>query len=94
MIVALAFQVIEEAEDQGCIQLRQRQHRGGLFVRPWSVIAVSTILVQVPIQLQLNSGFDRAAAIRLITTDFWLRKVPLHVEGAFVLYALWRVVVR
>ena len=59
-----------------------------------TVIVASTILVQVPIQLQLNSGFDRAAATRLITTDFWLRKVPLQLEGAFVLYAPWRVVVR
>jgi hypothetical protein len=59
-----------------------------------AVIATSTVLVQVPIQIQLNSGFDRAATIRLISTDFWLRKVPLQVEGAFVLYALWRVVVR
>jgi len=73
------------------------------FIRRWlllvilglqAVIVASTILVQVPIQLQLNSGFDRAAAIRLISTDFWLRKLPLQVEGAFVLYALWRVVVR
>ena len=73
------------------------------FIRRWlllvilglqAVIVASTILVQVPIQLQLNSGFDRAAAIRLISTDFRLRKLPLQVEGAFVLYALWRVVVR
>jgi len=59
-----------------------------------AVIATSTILVQGPIQFQLNSGFDREVVDRLITTDFWLRKVPLQFEGAFVLYALWRVVAR
>jgi hypothetical protein len=59
-----------------------------------AVIATSTILVQGPIQVQLNSGFDREAVDRLITTDFWLRKVPLQIEGALVFYALWRVVAR
>ena len=58
------------------------------------VIAGSTILVQGPIQFQLNSGFDRAVVDRLITTDFWLRKVHLQVEGMLVIYVLWRVVAR
>jgi hypothetical protein len=59
-----------------------------------AVIAASTILIQGPIQFQLNSGFDRDLIDRLIVTDFWLRKVPLQIEGAFVLYTLWRVVAR
>ena len=60
-----------------------------------AVIAISTLAIQAPIQLQLNrEGHDLAAATRLIVTDFWLRKVPLQIEAALVLAALWRVVTR
>lgn len=60
-----------------------------------AIITSSTIFIQAPIQFQLNAtGHDLATAVRLITTDFWLRKVPLQIEGAFVLYALWRAVAR
>jgi hypothetical protein len=60
-----------------------------------AVIAISTLTIQAPIQLQLNrEGHDLAAATRLIVSDFWLRKVPLQIEAALVLAAFWRVVAR
>jgi hypothetical protein len=60
-----------------------------------AVIAISTLTIQAPIQLQLNrKGHDLATATRLIVSDFWLRKVPLQIEAALVLAALWRVVAR
>ncbi|HEU4428172.1 MAG TPA: hypothetical protein VFT98_05430 [Myxococcota bacterium] len=60
-----------------------------------AVIAISTLTIQAPIQLRLNrEGHDLAVATRLIVTDFWLRKVPVQIEGGLVLYALWRVISR
>ena len=60
-----------------------------------AIIATSTIFIDAPIQFQLNEvGHDMALHVRLISTDFWLRKVPLQIEGGFVLYVLWRVVAR
>jgi hypothetical protein len=59
-----------------------------------AVRAISTVIVQVPIQVHLNTGFDLAATNRLIVTDLWLRKLPLHLEGALALCLLWIVVAR
>lgn len=74
------------------------------FVPRWALIvifalellaALSTIFIQVPIQLLHNTqGYDLAAFDRLIATDFWLRKVPRFVEAPFVAFVLWRVIVR
>lgn len=59
------------------------------------VAAVSTVLIQFPIQVQLTrTGFDAAALDRLITTDLWFRRLPSAGEGVLVLIGLWRVVAR
>jgi len=60
-----------------------------------SVMVASTVLIQIPIQFELNrSGFDPALIDRLIWTDILLRKLPSLAEGVFVLSALWIVVAR
>lgn len=74
------------------------------FVPRWALLVIlglelvnvlSTIFIQVPIQLQHNTqGYDLAAFDRLIVTDFWLRKVPRFVEAPFVALILWRTVFR
>jgi hypothetical protein len=74
------------------------------FVPRWALVVVlalelvggvSTIFIQVPIQLQHNAqGYDLATFNRLITTDFWLRKVPRFIEAPFVMFVLWRVLFR
>lgn len=59
------------------------------------VSVVSTIVIQAPIQILHHSqGYDLAAFERLITTDFWLRKVPRFLEALLVAFVLWRAVVR
>jgi len=66
---------------------------GGLVLQ--LIAALSTILIQIPIQVQLTrTGFDMAALDRLLVTDLWLRKLPSLGEGVFVLIALWRVIAR
>lgn len=56
---------------------------------------LSTIFIQIPIQLQHNTqGHDLASFSRLITTDFWLRKLPRFFEAPFVVFVLWRVISR
>jgi len=74
------------------------------FVPRWALVVVlglelvgglSTIFIQVPIQLQHNStGYDLASFNRLITTDFWLRKAPRFIEAPLVMFVLWRVIFR
>jgi len=60
-----------------------------------TAIALSTILLQIPIQAQLSrTGYDAAAFDRLIMTDVVLRKIPAAGEAVFVLLILWRVVMR
>lgn len=57
------------------------------------VAMASTLAIQLPIQMQLDtSGYDAAAIDRLISTDLLFRKLPSVIEGAFVLLALWRVI--
>lgn len=54
---------------------------------------ISTFMVQLPIQMQLDStGFDPAALDRLITTDLFFRKLPALVEGMLVATILWAVI--
>jgi len=59
----------------------------------WAVLAalimlvvpvVSTMVIQIPIQIQLDRGYDQAALERLIVTSFWLRDLPGGVRAAFV----------
>lgn len=74
------------------------------FVPRWALVVIfdlelvavlSTIFIQVPIQIQHNrTGYDLAAFERLIVTDFWLRKVPSFVEAPFVVLILWRTIFR
>ncbi len=60
-----------------------------------SIMVASTVLIQIPIQFELNrSGFDAALLDRLIWTDLLLRKLPSLVEAAFVLFGLWAVITR
>lgn len=41
------------------------------------VIAVSTMVVQIPLQDQIDAnGYDREVIQRLIDTDLWARKIP------------------
>ena len=57
------------------------------------VAGVSTVTVQVPIQLQLDtSGYDAAALERLISTDLLFRKLPSMIEGIFVILGLWHII--
>lgn len=57
------------------------------------VAVASTLAIQLPIQMQLDtSGYDAAAIDRLISTDLQFRKFPSLIEGVFVLFALWRVI--
>jgi hypothetical protein len=70
----------------------------------WALIAIlclelisvlSTIFIQIPIQFQHNrEGYDLASFNRLITTDFWFRKLPRFIEAPFVVFVLWRVISR
>ena len=76
------------------------------FFRPsrvptWTVTAallllllatISTIAIQVPIQMQLDAAYDRALVDRLITTSLWLRDVPGGVRGALAAYMLHLVI--
>lgn len=57
------------------------------------VAVVSTVAIQLPIQLQLSAvGYDAASLERLIATDLWFRKLPSVIEGGFVLVAFWKVI--
>jgi hypothetical protein len=59
------------------------------------VVAVATFAVLVPIQDQIDAhGFDRALVERLITGDFWLRKIPGTLAGALVVGLVWQLVRR
>ncbi|MBA2466455.1 MAG: hypothetical protein H0V46_02475 [Sphingomonas sp.] len=57
------------------------------------VAVVSTLTIQLPIQMQLDtSGYDAAALKRLISTDLLFRKLPSVIEAVFVGLGLWRVI--
>ena len=51
-----------------------------------AVVWVSTVTIQVPIQLQLSEhGLSVELVDRLITTNFWLRRIPYAVcAGVFL----------
>ena len=59
------------------------------------VVFTSSVFVQVPLRVRLDrEGYDAAKFQRLITTDFWLRKIPSAAQAILVLVALWHVVMR
>ena len=59
------------------------------------VVTTSSAFVQVPLRVQLDrKGFDSAKFNRLITTDFWLRKIPSAAEAVLVLMVLTSVAMR
>jgi hypothetical protein len=53
---------------------------------------VSTAVIQIPIQMQLDVAYERAALDRLITSSLWLRDVVGGLRAALVAYMLHRVV--
>lgn len=53
----------------------------------------STATIQIPIQVALSSsGQDIALLERLITTNFWYRRVPMFVNSALFIWMALRVV--
>jgi hypothetical protein len=54
----------------------------GLQIFVW----ISTVTIQIPIQIQLSStGRSHAAIDKLIVTNFWLRRIPYAINaGLFV----------
>lgn len=57
------------------------------------VAIISTLTIQLPIQMHLNTaGYDAVAIKRLISTDLLFRKLPSLIEGALVVFGLWRVI--
>jgi hypothetical protein len=75
------------------------------FVRPrrlppWTIWAtlvlllvaiVSTLVIQIPIQMQLDTAYDRAAVDRLIATSLWLRDLVGGGRAIIAGYMLHRV---
>lgn len=52
-----------------------------------AIVWASTALIQVPIQLQLGEhGLSLALIDRLITTNFWLRRIPYALTAALFLW--------
>lgn len=58
------------------------------------IIALSTIVIQIPIQIALGAAFDRAALDRLITSSLWLRDVPGTLRAGIIGYMLYLVASR
>ena len=57
-----------------------------------AVVWVSTVTIQVPIQLQLSEhGFSVELIERLIKTNFWLRRIPYTVCAGLFLWMAARV---
>jgi hypothetical protein len=79
-----------------------------VFYRPaaiplWTIVAtlalllvatVSTFTIQIPIQIALDAGYDRAAVDRLISSSLWLRDLPGALRAAIAAYMLHLVVER
>ena len=70
-------------------------------VPPWTiavtlalllVATVSTMVIQIPIQMKLDVAYDAAALDRLITSSLWLRDVLGGARAATVAYMLHLVV--
>ncbi len=53
---------------------------------------VSTAAIQIPIQIALSSGGqDLALLERLITTNFWYRRVPMAINSGLFIWMAFRV---
>ena len=61
----------------------------GLQVIVW----VSTAAIQIPIQREFGAtGFSEPELVRLMTSNFWLRRIPLGLTGALFLWMSHRVI--
>ena len=50
----------------------------------------STVVIQVPIQIQLShEGLSLSLIDRLIVTNFWFRKIPQIINAALFLWLMW-----
>jgi hypothetical protein len=59
-----------------------------------TVVWASTIAIQLPIQFALGeSGFSVELIERLITTNFWLRRVPYAISAVLFLWMAVRLIV-
>jgi hypothetical protein len=56
------------------------------------VATVSTFAIQIPIQMTLDTGYDRAAVDRLISSSLWLRDVTGALRAAIAAHMLHLVV--
>lgn len=56
-----------------------------------AVVWISTVTIQVPIQLQLNHGLSVDLIARLIQTNFWLRRIPYAICAGLFLWMAARV---
>jgi hypothetical protein len=52
---------------------------------------VSTLVIQIPIQMALDVAYDRAAIDRLISSSLWLREIPGGLRAAIAAYMLYLV---
>src|SRR5262245_24051410 len=56
---------------------------------------VVTIFFEIPIHRSHDTqGYDLALFDHLIAIDIWLRKLPRLIEAPFVIYLLWRALMR
>jgi uncharacterized BrkB/YihY/UPF0761 family membrane protein len=56
------------------------------------IALVSTIAIQIPIQLELSKGFSSELIERLISTDFVYRRIPMFLLAIVNFTMLFRVV--
>ncbi|MBX3705258.1 MAG: hypothetical protein KF911_01400 [Pseudomonadales bacterium] len=80
-----------------------------VWLRPWGinwwllliqfatglVIAVSTMVVQIPLQDRIDAmGYDRELIQHLIDTDLWARKIPGLIGMSIMVLLTWQAVRR
>ncbi len=64
-----------------------------LFALFFNLIAlVSTITIQIPIQIELNNKFSMELIDRLISTDFIYRRIPMFILAIINFIMLYKVV--
>lgn len=56
------------------------------------ITLVSTITIQIPIQMELDKQFSSALLEKLISTDFIYRRIPMFVQAAVNFIMLYKVV--
>lgn len=58
-----------------------------------AIVWVSTATIQIPIQVEFSStGFSEEHLVRLMTSNFWLRRIPLALTAALFLWMTHRVI--